>query len=31
MENKFIYTQDKNTIEFLKQKFEVLFEDNNGC
>ena len=31
MENKFIYSQDKNTIEFLKQNFEVLFEDNNGC
>ncbi len=31
MENKFIYTQDKSTIEFLKQKLEVLFEDNNGC
>lgn len=31
MENKFIYSQDKKTIEFLKQKFEVLFEDNGGC
>ena len=31
MENKFIYSQDKKTIEFLKQKFEVLFEDNDGC
>ena len=30
MENKFIYSQDKKTIEFLKQKFEVLF-DNDGC
>ena len=30
MENKFIYSQDKKTIEFLKQKFEVLFEDNDG-
>lgn len=31
MENKFIYSQDKKIIEFLKQKFEVLFEDNDGC
>lgn len=31
MENKFIYSQDKKTIEFLKQKFEVLFEDDDGC
>ena len=31
MENKFIYSQDKKTIEFLKQKFEVLFEGNDGC
>ena len=31
MENKFIYSQDKKTIEFLKQKFEVLFEDNDEC
>lgn len=31
MENKFIYSQDKKTIEFLKQNFEVLFEDNDGC
>lgn len=31
MENKFIYSQDKKTIDFLKQKLDVLFEDNDGC
>lgn len=31
MENKFIYSQDKKTIELLKNKLEVFHEDRNGC
>jgi len=31
MENKFIYSQDKETIEFLKSRLEVFIENSDGC
>ncbi len=31
MEKQFIYAQDKDTIIFLKEKFKVFYENDNGC
>lgn len=31
MDKKFIYSDNPQAIELLKQSYEVLFENDNGC